>query len=130
MEAQVEASRDDGRFEVIDVLGAGGMGVVYRARDRRAGRLIALKRLRQASGRDLYRFKREFRALADLVHPGLVALHELHTAGDEWFLTMDLVEGVSFIDWVRPPRESQPRVGDGGPPPRARQSIVDAPLHL
>jgi eukaryotic-like serine/threonine-protein kinase len=130
MEARVEASRDDGRFEVRDVLGAGGMGVVYRAFDRRDGRLIALKRLRQASGRDLYRFKREFRALADLVHPSLVPLHELHTAGDEWFLTMELVEGVSFIDWVRPPRQPVGRGPEGVPMPRPRQSVVEASVDL
>src|SRR5512138_2904663 len=93
-----------GRFEVRGTLGSGGAGVVYRAFDRQLRREVALKLLRQASGRDLYRFKREFRALADIVHPNLVALHELHADGGEWFFTMELVEGVSFIDWVRPAR--------------------------
>ena len=70
-----------GRFELRGTLGAGGAGVVYRAFDRQLNREVALKLLRQASGRDLYRFKREFRALADIVHPNLVALHELHAPG-------------------------------------------------
>src|SRR5689334_24195431 len=93
---------DDDRFEVRGNLGSGGMGVVYRAYDRRLGRDVAMKALRHASGRDLYRFKREFRSLADIMHPNLVALHELHTLGDEWFFTMEIVDGCSFIDWVRP----------------------------
>jgi tetratricopeptide (TPR) repeat protein len=97
-----------GRFEVRGTLGSGGAGVVYRAHDRQLGREVALKLLRQASGRDLFRFKREFRALADIVHPNLVALHELHAAGGDWYFTMELVEGVSFIDWVRPGRASGP----------------------
>src|SRR5436305_4140209 len=97
-----------GRFEVRGTLGAGGAGVVYRAFDRQLQREVALKLLRQASGRDLYRFKKEFRALADIVHPNLVTLHELHAADGDWFFTMELVEGVSFIDWVRPSGEYGP----------------------
>src|SRR6516162_4836765 len=94
---------DASRFEVRGTLGTGGAGTVYRAFDRQLQREVALKLLRNSSGRDLYRFKREFRALADIVHPNLVALHELHAVGDEWYFTMELVDGVSFIDWVRPP---------------------------
>src|SRR5438552_18146080 len=96
----------DERFEIRGKLGSGGLGVVYRAFDRVRGTEVALKTLRQVTGRDLYRFKREFRLLADLAHPNLAALHELHTVGDEWFLTMELVEGGSFIDWVRPSGEA------------------------
>jgi serine/threonine protein kinase len=110
-----------GRFVVRGTLGAGGAGVVYRAFDRQLQREVALKVLRQASGRDLYRFKREFRALADIVHPNLVALHELHAAGGDWYFTMELVEGVSFIDWVRPARGMT--IG----PQRTRQDIVASP---
>src|SRR6478736_9350023 len=108
-----------GLFEVRGTLGAGGAGVVYRAFDHQLQREVALKLLRRASGRDLYRFKREFRSLADIVHPNLVALHELHATGDEWYFTMELVEGVSFIDWVRPPKV----VARSGPA-RTRQDIV------
>jgi tetratricopeptide (TPR) repeat protein len=90
------------RFEIQGRLGAGGVGEVYRAFDRRQRSEVALKVLRTISARALYRFKREFRALADIVHPNLVTLHELHTSSDEWFFTMELVEGVPFIDWVRP----------------------------
>src|SRR5215475_11905553 len=97
-----------GRFEVRGTLGAGGDGVVYRAFDRQLQREVALKLLRLASGRDLYRFKREFRALADIVHPNLVTLHELHAVGGDWYFTIELVEGVSFIDWVRPAKAPGP----------------------
>ena len=91
-----------GRFELLGMLGAGGMGEVYRARDPRSGAAVALKILKRTTGRDIDRFKREFRGIAELHHPQLVTLHELHTTGDEWFFTMELVEGVSFLDWVRP----------------------------
>ena len=112
-----------GRFEVRGTLGSGGAGVVYRVFDYQLQREVALKMLRQASGRDLYRFKKEFRALADIVHPNLVALHELHAVGGEWYFTMELVEGVSFIDWVRPSK------GEGGPA-RTRQDIAAAPVDI
>ena len=111
-----------GRFEVRGTLGAGGAGVVYRAFDRQLQREVALKLLRQASGRDLYRFKREFRALADIVHPNLVTLHELHATGGDWYFTMELIEGVSFIDWVRPPRSV-------AGPTRTRQDILASPVN-
>jgi serine/threonine protein kinase/tetratricopeptide (TPR) repeat protein len=110
-----------GRFEVRGTLGAGGAGVVYRAFDQQLQREVALKMLRQASGRDLYRFKREFRALADIVHPNLVTLHELHSSEGDWYFTMELVEGMSFIDWVRPAKL--------GGPSRTRADIVASPVH-
>jgi len=110
-----------GRFEVRGTLGAGSAGVVYRAFDRQLQREVALKLLRHASGRDLFRFKREFRALADIAHPNLVTLHELHSAGGEWYFTMELVEGVSFIDWVRPPP---------GPPAASRSRADIAAAHV
>lgn len=122
MELGLAAPRyGDGRFEVTGTLGAGGAGVVYRAYDHQLRRTVALKVLRHAAGRDLYRFKREFRSLADIVHPNLVALHELYASSEEWFFAMELVEGVSFIDWVRPAKE--PLHG-----PRTRQDIISAHL--
>ncbi|MGE5413606.1 MAG: protein kinase, partial [Syntrophomonadaceae bacterium] len=74
---------------------------MYRALDRSTGDAVALKTLRDGNVEALFRLKREFRALADLSHPNLVALHELLAEGDQWFVTMELIEGVNFIDYVR-----------------------------
>jgi serine/threonine protein kinase/tetratricopeptide (TPR) repeat protein len=97
------------RFEIYQKLGAGGMGAVYRAYDRDRKIEVALKSLLGADPRALYRFKREFRTLADVIHPNLVSLYELHTSGDEWFFTMELVDGVPFVAWVRPFAASVPQ---------------------
>jgi ABC-type cobalamin/Fe3+-siderophores transport system ATPase subunit len=90
------------RFEFRGELGAGGMGKVFRVLDRVRGEEVALKTLGNASGRELFRFKREFRALADLVHPNLISLFELFTVESEWMFTMELIEGTGLRTWVRP----------------------------
>jgi serine/threonine protein kinase len=89
------------RFTIEDRLGAGGMGVVYRAFDRERSEVVALKTMRRIDPRALYRFKHEFRTLADLSHPNLVSLYELVAAGEHWFFTMELIEGPDFIRHVR-----------------------------
>ncbi|HVK75654.1 MAG TPA: serine/threonine-protein kinase [Kofleriaceae bacterium] len=106
---------DEDRFELRGELGAGGSSAVYRVFDRARGVEVALKTLRRAGGSDLYRFKREFRAMAGLSHPNLATLHELYAVGHEWMYTMELVEGVPFDRWVRP----TPRVGDDHRDPAA-----------
>jgi serine/threonine protein kinase len=96
------------RYLVVDELGAGGMGVVYKAYDPDLGRLVALKLVRAgAKARAHVRLLREARAIARLSHPNVVAVHdvgELPGEGREIFIAMEFVEGLRLRDWLAQPR--------------------------
>ena len=77
------------------------MGVVHRARDIERAEVVALKTMSRLDPGALLRFKREFRALADISHPNVVQLYELFSEGDFWFFTMELVDGCDFLTWIR-----------------------------
>ena len=88
--------RHIGVFEILGLLGAGGMGEVYRARDTRLGRDVAIKILPRAFNDDpdrLARFEREARLLASLNHPHIGAIYGLENADEVTALVMELVEG-------------------------------------
>jgi serine/threonine protein kinase len=106
------------RFTIQGRLGSGGMGVVYRAYDRERGETIALKTMRKVDPVALYRFKHEFRTLADLTHPNLVSLYELIAVGNLWFFTMELIEGIDFIRFVAqgPVQLAEPEASQLGNP--------------
>ncbi len=91
-----------GRFRLDAVLGSGGMGVVYRAFDPMTNRHVALKTFLKVTSGQRSAIKREFRLLADVLHPNLVQLYELHADETECFFTMELVEGATtFEHWCR-----------------------------
>jgi eukaryotic-like serine/threonine-protein kinase len=96
-----------GPYEIVAPLGAGGMGEVYRARDAKLGRDVALKVLPEAFARDaecMARFQREARVLASLNHPNIAAIHGLEDSGSTHALVMELVEGPTLADRIRSSR--------------------------
>jgi serine/threonine-protein kinase len=92
-----------GQYEILSNLGAGGMGEVYRAKDTKLGREVALKLLLaevSASPDRLARFEREARVLASLNHPNVATLHGFEQEGDTSFLVMELVDGETLADRI------------------------------
>jgi len=90
-----------GRFIIQRRLGEGAFGSVYQAYDRRRDQQVAIKVLQRVDAAALLHFKDEFRSLADVRHPNLVRLGELMSHGEEWFFTMELIDGVDLLSWVR-----------------------------
>jgi|RhiMethySRZTD1v2_1073278.scaffolds.fasta_scaffold00880_4 eukaryotic-like serine/threonine-protein kinase len=89
------------RYTVRRRIGAGGMGVVYEVEDRSRHQTVALKTLQRWEAADIYRLKQEFRSLADIAHPNLVSLHDLVVNEGQCFITMELIDGVTFVEYVR-----------------------------
>jgi serine/threonine-protein kinase len=88
--------RKIGTYELIELLGEGGIGQVYAARDTVLGRQVAIKMLRSELSRDrnfIARFYNEAQSLGDLSHPNITTLHALHLEGREPFMVMELVHG-------------------------------------
>jgi serine/threonine protein kinase len=87
------------QFEIIELLGRGGMGVVYKARQRNLDRIVALKILPPADALSpdfVARFTREARALAKLNHPNIVNVHDFGETGGLYYIVMEYVEGANL----------------------------------
>ncbi len=85
-----------GDYELLDEIARGGAGVVWRARQRRLGRVVALKILRESAlpGEEAARrFRFECETVARLRHPHIVTVHEIGESGGRWFMSMDFMEG-------------------------------------
>jgi len=115
-QATTDAPLLDGRYQLLGRLGQGGMGTVFRARDAKLERLVALKMLPEGEGSAPHadavrRFRREAKALAKLVHPGIIQAYDSGEDGGKPFLVMELVEdGVNrdpkSPDFLRPAKDS------------------------
>jgi tetratricopeptide (TPR) repeat protein/predicted Ser/Thr protein kinase len=91
-----------GRFLIVDQLGEGGMGVVYKAYDPELGRLVAIKRLRAQDPRlaEPARLVREAQAVAQLQHPNVVAVYDVGQVGHDVFIAMEYVDGWRLREWL------------------------------
>ncbi|HXV14779.1 MAG TPA: serine/threonine-protein kinase, partial [Candidatus Krumholzibacteria bacterium] len=92
-----------GPYEILSPLGAGGMGEVYRARDTRLGREVAVKVLPRhlaTNAEARVRFEREASAVAALKHPNIVTIHSIEESAGVHFMVMELVEGRTLADVV------------------------------
>ena len=113
------------RYALKEAIGHGSFGVVYRAFDKVRREPVALKLLRNLDPERLLAFKREFRSLADVTHPNVVSLYELFSNDDDWFFTMELIEGVSFLQHVAPtltPEAARRAMATTKPPDPSSQS--------
>ncbi len=91
------------QYEVLEAIGAGGMGEVYRARDTRLNRDVAIKVLPDEFSRDkdrLARFEREAKLLAQLNHPNIATLHGLEEAHGQKFIVMEMIEGQTLAERI------------------------------
>ena len=98
-----------GSYEVLSLLGAGGMGEVYLARDTRLGRRVAIKLLPNKHCIDperVWRFEREARAASALNHPNIVTLYDIGIAGEGRFIVMEFVGGAYAAPDARPGRHT------------------------
>ena len=91
-------------YSIVEKIGRGGMGEVYRAKDQKLGRDVAIKVLPEEFARDtdrVARFQREAKLLASLNHPNIAAIHGLEESGGMQFLVLELVEGRTLAEQIK-----------------------------
>ena len=94
----------DDRYEIQEVIGAGGMAVVYKATDNRLNRFVAVKILREELARDdefRRRFQTEAQAVAMLSHPNIVSVYDVSHSDSVEYIVMELIEGVTLMQYMQ-----------------------------
>ena len=94
----------NGRYELLQRIGSGGMSVVYKAKDRALGRIVAIKMMHESFTSDegfLKRFQQEAHAAANLAHPNIVTVHDIGQDGFKHFIVMEFVEGQTLKQIIR-----------------------------
>ncbi|HUX28624.1 MAG TPA: protein kinase, partial [Terracidiphilus sp.] len=113
------APQQIGHYQILAKIGEGGMGEVYRARDTRLNREVAIKLLPRAFAEDphrMARFEREAQLLASLNHPKIAAIYGLEESGATRALVMELVEGPTLAERIgRTPVSARPKAGSASP---------------
>ncbi len=102
----LERGASVGRYVILDIVGEGGMGIVYSAYDPELDRKLALKLLRTSSSdrraeRRRLRLIREAQAMARLSHANVITVHDVGTIDDQVFVAMEFIEGCSLAEWIR-----------------------------
>jgi len=102
------------RYEILEALGSGGMGVVYEARDTRLGRLVGLKLMRPHRDPDAaeIRLLREAQAMARISHPNVMTIYDVGTFEGRLYYAMELVEGGTLREWLKERPRSQREIID------------------
>ena len=93
----------DNRYEILEVIGTGGMAVVYKARCHRLNRLVAIKILKDENLQDedfRRRFHAEGQAVGMLSHPNIVSVYDVSTSGDADYIVMELIDGISLKQYM------------------------------
>ena len=101
---QILVGRTLGSYRILEMIGRGGMGEVWKVRDTKLGREVAIKTLPEEFARDeerLARFEREAKLLASLNHPNIATIHGLEEDGGTRFLVLELVEGDTLSDRLK-----------------------------
>ena len=105
-----------GPYEIVEAIGAGGMGEVYRAKDSRIGRDVAIKVLRSGMHIDpdrMRRFEQEARAVGALNHPGLLVIHDIGQANESPYIVTELLEGETLRERLGVPSNSTSSTDSG-----------------
>ena len=94
----------DNRYEILEAIGSGGMAVVYKARDHRLKRLIAVKILKEEYSKDdefRRRFTAESQAVAMLSHPNIVAVYDVSRSSELEYIVMELIDGITLKQYMQ-----------------------------